>query len=189
MLILYIHGFGSKFDPTHEKIVQLETLGTVIGVDVDYCRSYHDAIDTVRSAIVDRHVDLIVGTSMGGYLAAAIGAESGIPFVALNPATSPKISLRKWEGNFTDYSGKQHHLVRTVIDGYPDIATDGAGLVIVESGDEVIGAFDTVEALSEHYRVEMFAGGSHRFTHMEKALPIITEFYNQVSTTYGHTND
>ena len=184
MKILYIHGFGSHYDPTHEKIQELEKIGDVVGVDIDYYRGYESAFATAHAAIKDNHIDLIVGTSMGGYLAAAVGTDAGIPFVALNPAIEPKTSLLKWEGSVVDYTGGQHYLTRAAIDSYPDIATTGAGLILVESADEVIHAQTTVDTLSEFYQVKMFTGGSHRFTHMSAALPIITEFYSRASVSY-----
>jgi uncharacterized protein len=174
MKILYVHGFGSHFDPKHEKIQLLETLGKVVGVEVDYCKGFRHVYDTVKSAALNEGVDLIVGTSMGGYMSAHVGSETGIPFVALNPAVQPSITLKKWEGNFTDFTGHDHYLNEGVIHSYPDIATTGCGLVIVESGDEVIPARTTMEMLKDCFHVEMFTGGGHRFTHMAQALPMIS---------------
>lgn len=185
MKILYVHGFGSHFDPTHEKIVALETLGTVVGVDVDYCKGFTSAFETVLDTVLSEKVDLIVGTSMGGYMAAHVGAETGTPFVALNPAITPSESLTKWVGNFTDYTGKDHFLSESIVESYPDIITEGCGLVIVESGDEVISALTTVNTLSEFFRVETFVGGSHRFTHIDAALELIKSFYLQSQGAYG----
>lgn len=177
MKILYVHGFGSHYDPNHEKIKMLETLGTVVGVDVDYCKGFDDAFATLMDAMIDHDVDLIVGTSMGGYMATHLSAKTGKPFVALNPATAPNISLQKWVGTFTDYAGHDRCLTENTVATYPDIATDGYGMVFVESADEIINASDTMKTLRDVYQVKMFGGGSHRFTHMEKALPMIKAFY------------
>jgi hypothetical protein len=72
----------------------------------------------------------------------------------------------------------------STVESYPDIVQEGAGLVIVESGDEVICAADTVALLSDVFRVEFFSGGSHRFTNLKSALPIIQE-HIVATTTYG----
>lgn len=188
MKILYIHGFGSAFDPTHEKVKLLETLGTVYGVDVDYCKGFDHSFETVRHAVTVNEIDLLVGTSMGGYMSACVGAELGIPFVALNPAVEPSKSLLRWIGAFTSYIGKEQYLSENTAASYPDIAKDGCGLVIVESADEVIDPTHTETVLRDVYRVERFMGGSHRFTHTERALPLIKEFYNQAAASYGSDN-
>jgi predicted esterase YcpF (UPF0227 family) len=185
MKILYVHGFGSHYDPNHEKIQMLETLGTVIGVDVDYCKGFTPVFERVLDTVLAEGVDLIVGTSMGGYMAAHVGAETGTPFVALNPATEPSDSLQKWEGNFTDYNGNSHYLNENVIENYPEIVKEGCGLVLVESADEVISAFNTSELLDEVFEVHMIKGGSHRFTHMEQAVELIKDFMNRAETGYG----
>jgi predicted esterase YcpF (UPF0227 family) len=187
MKILYVHGFGSRYDPGHEKIKLLATLGEVVGVDVNYCLGYGLVFDKVMSKVIDHKIDLVVGTSMGGYMSAMVGDKAGVPFVALNPAITPSTSLLKWVGNFTDHSGHDHHLTEMTASGFPDITTTGSGLVIVESNDEVIPASDTVTALRNHFHVEMFVGGSHRFVNMAKALPLITTHYNHAGNTYSAT--
>lgn len=185
MKILYIHGFGSRYDPDHEKIKLLATLGEVVGVDVNYCLGYGLVFDTVMNAVKDENIDLIVGTSMGGYMSAMVGNAAGIPFVALNPAITPRINLLKWVGNFTDHYGHEHHLTAMTASGFPDITTTGAGLVIVESNDEVIRPADTVNALNDHFHVEMFVGGNHRFANMAKALPLIKTHYENAGNIYN----
>jgi len=187
--ILYVHGFGSHYDPEHEKIKALETLGTVIGVDVDYCKGFRSAFETVFSVALVEGVDLIVGTSMGGYMAAHVGAESGTPFVALNPAITPSETLQKWVGTFTDFTGKDRCLTEGTVGNYPDIIQEGCGLVIVETADEVLRAADTVDLLSDVFRVETFAGGSHRFAHIHSALPLIKEHIDHASVVYGTTTE
>jgi predicted esterase YcpF (UPF0227 family) len=185
MKILYVHGFGSHYDPEHEKIKLLETLGTVVGVDVDYCKGFRRAFEMVLESALSQKVDLIVGTSMGGFMAAHVGAETGTPFVALNPATQPSKTLQKWVGTFTDYAGNDRTLTKDCVDNYPDIIQEGSGLVIVETADEIINAYNTAALLNGVYQVEVFGGGSHRFTHMKNALPVIQEFYTQSETSYG----
>ena len=98
--------------------------------------------------------------------AAAVGTKAGIPFVSINPATAPSNSLQRWVGNFVDYNGDQHFLSEGAVHTYPDIATEGCGLVLLDRADEVISANETFEVLDDHYTVHVFAGGSHRFAHI-----------------------
>jgi hypothetical protein len=185
MNILYIHGFGSQFDPTHEKIVALATLGKVTGVNVDYCKGFESVFNKVRDVVSTDGIDLIVGTSMGGYMAAHVGAETGVPFVSINPAITPVSSLQKWMGTFADHNGNTKSLTESTIDSYPDIATTGYGLVLLDHNDEVIKAGDTVRLLEDKFHVEMFSGGNHRFAHMEQAMPLIATHVAQASASHG----
>ena len=56
---------------------------------------------------------------------------------------------------------------------------------IVESSDEVISASLTRQTLDQVFHVETFAGGSHRFTHIERALPLIQAHYQNAQNNYG----
>lgn len=183
--ILYIHGFGSQYDPDNKKIQVLATMGTVYGVNVDYCRGFDFVYDTVKDAVLDCKPNLIVGTSMGGYTAACVGSAMGIPFVGLNPAVTPCVSLRTWIGNFTDYSGNDSCLTESIADTYPDISTDGYGLILLQAGDEVISAHATKEMLNEHYLVNMYPDGNHRFQNLENRLPDIQDFFARSQVSYG----
>lgn len=178
MKILYVHGFGSKYDPTHDKIVKLSSLGEVVGVNVDYTLGYDAVLNKIVDTAEIEQVDLIVGTSMGGYMAANAGARSGIPFVAINPAVTPSETLSKWVGNFVDHYGNDHSLREDVALAYPDISMDGNGIVLLDLADEVISATKTRNMLDGVYSVFVFEGGNHRFAHMDKALPLIKEFYH-----------
>lgn len=185
MKILYVHGFGSGFDPENPKVKTLGQLGDVVGVNVDYCKGFESAYDDVSNAA--NGCDLIVGTSMGGYMASHVGASKGIPFVALNPAVMPSKTLVRHIGDFVDYTGKQSSLSAEKVSSYPDIRmTDGCGLVLLESGDDVINPEETYNMLSETYRVEQYPGGSHRFESLADRMELIEEFVYRSEAVYGY---
>jgi predicted esterase YcpF (UPF0227 family) len=182
MNILYIHGFGSAFDPESEKVKALGTLGTVYGVNLDYTMPFEVTKELVADAIQHHQIDLIVGTSMGGYTASQCAA--GIPFVAINPAIDPATSLQKYLGWHTDYSGNKFCLTPQIIQDLPKFNTVGAGLILLDLADEVIDANITQAELQSHYKVVAWAGGHHRFAHIAEALPIISDFYFIASINY-----
>ena len=47
MRTLYVHGFGSRFDPENPKLKALSELGEVVGVDVDYCEGFKHVLTTL----------------------------------------------------------------------------------------------------------------------------------------------
>jgi predicted esterase YcpF (UPF0227 family) len=173
MRILYVHGFGSHYNPTHKKIIALETLGTVIGIDVDYCKGYEFVFEKVQAAVSIHEIDVIVGTCMGGYMAAQVGAKIKVPFVSLNPIVAPDIWLQQWIGAFADHNNNTKMLSDITVSGYPVMATEGHGLVLLDSNDEIINARETFRLLEDTFHVKLFEGGNHCFRHMEHALPLI----------------
>ena len=189
MNILYVHGFGSQFDPVGGKVEALSRLGTVHGIDVDYCDPADTTLTVVGAAVISLNIDLIVGTSMGGWTASQIGAMYGIPFVAINPALYPSESLRKYLGKGVDYYDRPYEMTEEVVNTYVDFALDGAGLILLDKGDELIDSNSTLDALDSFYSVNMFEGGNHRFAHIEESIPLIEQFVDRAELVYGLTND
>ena len=184
MRTLYVHGFGSRFDPGNPKLKALSELGEVVGVDVDYCEGFKTAFSEVSAGASE--CDLIVGTSMGGYLASHVGAAHGIPFVALNPAVKPSETLCRHIGTFVDYVGRHSTLTEETVAGYPDIQmVGGCGLILLEAGDDVIDPEVTMNMLREVYSVKMYEGGSHRFEGLSEHLGEIQAFMNIAEAVYG----
>jgi predicted esterase YcpF (UPF0227 family) len=184
MKILYIHGFGSHYDPSKSKIQTLQRLGVVIGVNLDYCEGFDATYGKVCEAVSG--CDLIVGTSMGGYMASHVGAACGIPFVALNPAVNPRDSLIKHVGSFVDHGGNDKFLSEEVVANYPDIkTTNGCGLVLLEADDDVIDPKATKALLDPTYDVRLYEGGSHRFDSLPMVLDEIAAFVEGAEMVYG----
>jgi len=174
--IFYCHGFASCFDPDKPKVQTLGRLGPVHGCDIEYTRPAEEVLMRTIEKGDLANVDVIVGTSMGGWLAASLGASLGIPFVAINPAVDPSETLRKYIGSGVDFQGQTYNLDAEAVASYWPISTKGQGLILLDEGDEVIDAHHTQSVLGDHYEVILFPGGDHRFAHMEEALPTIEAF-------------
>lgn len=185
MNILYVHGFGSSFDPSSEKVQLLGTLGEIHGINVDWTDSPSDILESISEVIFEKQIDLVVGTSMGGWAAAASGTEHGIPFVSINPAVNPSSSLLRHVGHGVDYLGRKYSLSEKTVAEYEPLRTGGCGLILLDLADDVIDAHSTINSYSEHYQCVEFQGGSHRFEHMRESLATITEFYSSAEIIYG----
>lgn len=177
MDIFYIHGFGSRFNPDSDKIAALSQLGTVHGVDYDYTAPYEEILVHLRRAAGD--ADLIVGTSLGGYLAMRLGSLLGRPYAAINPAIDPADGLRAYIGSGTDHYGVDFVLEERAVRSYPPLPLGLAverGIVLIDDGDEVIDVPAAIEMAGEAgLRLAVFPGGDHRFQHMAEAIPFLEE--------------
>jgi len=177
--IFYCHGFASSFDPNKSKIQTLSRLGTVDGCHIDYTQRADEVVIHVIEQGNFANVDVIVGTSMGGWLAATLGSSLGIPFVAINPVVDPSEALHKYVGECVDHQGAPYTLSQSAVASYYPIAKNGCGLILLDDGDEVIDAAHTKRLLEDHYEVKVFEGGNHRFAHMKEALPLIEAFHGR----------
>lgn len=91
--IFYIWGYGSG--PNSNTIKYLKnTLGKTYNVISDFYAQYNpkEALFDIENIIKDNDVDLIVASSLGGYLAMQL---TGIPKVIINPCVRPDIELPK----------------------------------------------------------------------------------------------
>lgn len=175
--ILYVHGFGSRFNPDSDKIAALNALGPVRGENYDFTATYPETMNHLLEAV--EGADLLVGTSLGGYFAARLGSQLGMPFVSVNPAISPASSLRAHLGSGTDHYGASFVLAEQTLESYPDYTADldpALGLVLVDEGDEVIPVDRTLKVVRDAgIDVITFPGGDHRFRHMREAIPSIRD--------------
>ena len=187
--LVYFHGYGSRFDSSSDKIKHLEILGEVFGYNIDYTENASDVIQKAKEYVTEQKPDLVVGTSMGGWLASHIGAIFGIPFVAINPSLNPFESLTDHIGQPTDYYGKAINLTQTVVDTYIPFNLNGCGLILLDEGDSRFDSFHTKDLLEDFYSVVTFSGGCHRFSHMKESIEHINRFVDKASLFYGVESD
>ncbi|KXS55547.1 MAG: hypothetical protein AWU57_109 [Marinobacter sp. T13-3] len=173
--LYYLHGFASHFDITSSQIHTLAELGPVRGHNIDYTMPAEDVIEDSLDKLMQVNPDVIVGTSMGGWLAGILATEASMPFVAINPVVDPSKALKNHIGTGQDYQGSPYELTQSVVETYYTLTQNGHGLILLDKGDEVIDWRETYEALNGYYPVHTFAGGSHRFEHMQEALGLIRE--------------
>lgn len=176
MNILYVHGFGSSYDSEGDKVQALGKLGKVFGVNIDYTHP-ESIYDIVRDAVHYHNIDLLVGTSMGGWTVSWMGSHLNLPFVAVNPCTHPSEMLRKYLGSFEDHTGASRVLTEQALGFYQDdFVLDGAGMVLLDEGDEIIDAEATRFYVSDNYPTVTYSGGDHRFQHMPQSISVIQMF-------------
>ena len=102
MKIAYLHGLESSIDENDPKIIFLRSnFSEVFAPSIAYRND--KTFDKLFSEIKQLKPDLIVGSSMGGYIAYLIGSKLGIETVLFNPAVvdrsfDPKVDDTKLKG-------------------------------------------------------------------------------------------
>lgn len=188
MNILYLHGFNSYFSLESEKLQELKKItNRITGFSIRYENSFSEIVDSVCSFIEQDNekcgegskIDLLVGTSLGGWLASHVSKRTKIPAVLINPSTNPAETLKKYIGENVTYDGRKYILLQNNISEFPPIETDlnNNGLCLLDRGDEVTDANVTYELLNPYYTMVTYQGGDHRFQHMKDSLRIIELFY------------
>ena len=170
--ILYCHGWGSRFDQSKNKIRTLAKLRPVDGVTVDYTMHPQVVFEKYAARLKLHPEAMVVGTSLGGFYAAWLGAEFDRPFIAINPAIAPSKTLQAYVGHGVNHGGEPFELTEDCVTAYDALSfrMDGQGTIILDMGDEILDAQATLSLVSGRLPVVAFEAGSHRFDHMAELI-------------------
>lgn len=130
MKILYLHGLdGSLGD---EKRGILQKFGTVLSPAIDY-RTEYNSIEMLVEQFKNDKIDVVVGSSMGGFVGYYVSNAYKRPALLFNPALASR-SVRQKVPTYT------HPLL-------------GFKQLVIGTRDDVINAKDTLEFLSKNLQI------------------------------------
>lgn len=181
-MILFIHGFTSCGLGTKS-----EALRNYFGADdvllPDLPHQPERAIAFLEQLLDDHPVDLLVGSSLGGYYATWLNREHTHPAVLVNPAVAPHALLDDYLGEHQDCHGTRfeltpRHLATLRSFHRPQLRTDERYLVLLQTGDEVLDYRQAATYYAD-FEVVIEQGGDHRFQHFENHLPRIATWRAQ----------
>ncbi len=85
MKAIYIHGLHSEVNP--HKVAILEEAGLeVIAPEIDYEAEQGNVYPRIKKLVVEEQVDVLVGSSMGGFMAYWLARDLHKPALLYNPA-------------------------------------------------------------------------------------------------------
>jgi len=184
-VILYLHGFASCGDSTKTRLLK-----NYFGEDDVYAPdlpvSPDDAVAFIDKAIKEKPIDLLIGSSLGGYYGAYFCEKYGIKTVLINPSTEPYITLEPYVGeNHFWCSGEPFMWKREYLESLKHFDTEitkdtSAYLLLLQKGDEVL---DYTKALEKfrYARLSLQEGGNHRFENLDAYMEMIEGFYRSVN--------
>ncbi len=123
-----------------------------------------------------------VGCSLGGYMAQHMAGIYMGKAICINPAVIPYEDLSRFLGVNTNYkTAETFNLTEEDVASFKDFHIKPGRvptLVLLDMGDDVLDANETLKHFGGKAVVKCFLGGSHRFDHDMEALPFIKEFVN-----------
>ena len=176
--MLYIHGFASCGNSNKTKLLKKhfdDVLASDVPIDPD------EAISFLQKLIVDNEIDLIIGSSLGGFYAAYLAEKFQIKTVLLNPSTQPFITLAPYVGENEyfctgkKFEWKKEHIVKLMSYAIADNSIKSPVLVLLQKGDEVLD-YTKAEAVYKNYELIVQEGGNHRFENLDEYIEKIKEF-------------
>lgn len=91
-LILYLHGLGSSGQAN--TALGLKAAGLNLHAPSYAPEDYPAAMAQLQAVLAEQSVEMIVGTSMGGYYALRLAEQYPLPVIAINPCFEPSQLLR-----------------------------------------------------------------------------------------------
>lgn len=113
MNILYIHGYnGSPFGSSYHHFLHHATGHKLHSIDYNP-EQPEQAIQSIKQYVADNHIDLIIGASLGGFLAMHI---FGVPRIVVNPCWNPAVELPivGYTGDTEVYERPLSHLLANI---------------------------------------------------------------------------
>ncbi len=179
-MILYLHGFASCGDSTKTKLLK-RYFGEANVFAPDLPADPAEAIRFIQKTILAHNVNLIIGSSLGGFYASYFCELLGIKTVLINPSTQPFITLAPYVGtNHYWCSGEAFEFTRDHLNSLFEFAVGRLNdpkryLVLLQTGDEVL---DYTKALEKYEgaAIKVEEGGNHRFENLDEYLEKIKNF-------------
>ncbi len=179
-MILYLHGFASCGDSTKTKLLK-RYFGETDVLAPDLPADPAEAIRFIQKTILAHNIDLIIGSSLGGFYASYFCELLGIKTVLINPSTQPFITLAPYVGtNHFWCSGEPFEFTHEHLNSLFEYAVGKLNvpqryLVLLQTGDELLDytkAWDKYEGAT----VVIEEGGNHRFENLNDYLQRIADF-------------
>ena len=163
MNILNIHGYGGN--PKNHAYLALQSHScTITSPEIDYDTTSPEMIlKRLRSVISEQDIDLLVGTSLGGFFAAALSAQLHLPAVLINPYLMPFVSFPEYAKPYVAIFGTLSKLDGCIVH------------CIIGEKDELIGDHLFTKSLVKDARFRIVPGGQHSGSTLH--LP---EYFNEI---------
>ncbi len=182
--IVYLHGFASSSQSEKALLVrdyfQQHLPQHQLSVpDLPYTPA--EAWQELQLLCVQQPPQLIIGSSLGGFLATALAEQYGCRAVLINPAVRPHLLLQQHLGRYYHPVRQQHYEVRA--EHLPllqdlqvqQLRRPSQYLVLLQSGDEVL---DYRQALDfyQQCQTDVQEGGDHSYQNLQSRLADIVNF-------------
>jgi len=176
--MLYLHGFASCGEGNKSLILK-KYFGEEILFSPDLPPSPFDAIEEIEILIKREKIDILIGSSLGGFYATYLAEKHHLKAILLNPSTQPWQTLAPyvgWQKRFCDnemFEFKEVYLkqLQTLL----ATPKNGRYLVLLQSEDEVLD-YTKAQSLYNKHKIIIEYGGNHRFENIDDYLCMIDNF-------------
>lgn len=174
-VMMYIHGFMSGANGAKQRQLQQRFKGRYEVIAPELDADPDNSLAIVNQLVEEYRPDIIVGTSLGGFM--VLTCESGdAKLVVVNPCMTPQTQISKWKGEPRTYFCKRQDGVQTYT-------------LTQETLDKYL-AYDAVAAVQEkRNRVYALCSTADELlgkSHIDILKPILDSSHLRISDDFGH---
>jgi len=181
-MLIFIHGYNSAGNSDKAKRLRsaFDDVATpTLAYEPDV------AIAQLEQLIADgraRGVPVaLAGSSLGGFYAASLAARHQLPSILINPLVEHQLlrhEIGLQQNYYTDesYQWTADHCDQLAAMAVQPEAIGIRPLLLLDQGDELLDSAFAATHFANHAEVHTFAGGSHRFEHMDEAVPLMAAY-------------
>ena len=179
--ILYLHGFASCGEGNKSLLLK-SYFGLENVIAPDLPPSPIDAIDMIQGILESTQIDILIGSSLGGYYATYLAEKYHMKAILLNPSTQPWETLAPytgWQKRFCDeevFEFKPIYLEQLKM--LQTAPKNGRYLLFLQSGDEVLD-YTKAQSFYNKHKIIVEYGGNHRFENLDEYLSMVEKFINK----------
>ena len=176
--ILFLHGFSSCGKGNKSTALRAYFgKENLIANNLPYAP--FEAIAEIENLLKTENIDLLIGSSLGGFYATYLAEKHGLKAVLLNPSTEPWQTLSPytgWQKRFCD--DEVFEFKASFIEAFKTLEAKprkGRYLVLLQSEDELLD-YTKAQSLYNTHKVVVEYGGNHRFENIDAYMSMIEKF-------------
>lgn len=180
-MILYIHGFKSCGDSKKSRALR-SYFGDDAIIAPNLSFSPKEAIESLSTIIIEKNIDLLIGSSLGGYYSIYLAQKFDKKAVLINPSLKPFLTLYPFIGKNRRFCDNLEFIwkmeyIKELIEFKVEKVDLFRYLVLLQSKDEVLNYQEALEFF-RGAKVVVEYGGNHRFENIKDYLCMIKRFKN-----------
>jgi len=176
--ILFLHGFSSCGEGNKSTALKAYFgAENIIANNLSYAPL--DAITELEHLLKSENIDLLIGSSLGGFYATYLAEKFALKAVLLNPSTQPWQTLAPhvgWQKRFCD--DEVFEFKESYVKAFKTLEvkpTKGSYLVLLQSEDELLD-YTKAQSLYNTHKIIVEYGGNHRFENIDAYMSMIEKF-------------
>ncbi|GAV19931.1 hypothetical protein MMIC_P0892 [Mariprofundus micogutta] len=183
-MLIFIHGFNSAGNSDKAyRLIKAFPDRSVLTPDCPYAPAdaITDLCTLIESGLESHSSVTVIGSSLGGFYAVYLAHKYKLASILINPLVDQTLLRQQIGPQRNYYTDEQYEWTTEHCDQLDSMRVSATKLAIkplllLDEQDELLDSRMAAEHFDGLAEIHCFDGGSHRFEHMDEALPIMSNY-------------